>query len=322
MNAHSTDDANLNESADPRATSLSAVIADRNFAHRIAGALQDLIEPLPNALSLFEEPDGGWRIESYYDSAEEAAAASERLEAALGEPPPPFTIALVPDVNWVALSQASLPPVAAGRFTVHGSHDSHRVGQGPGAILIDAGEAFGTAHHATTYGCLLAIDRLTRRRNYANVLDLGCGSGVLSIAVARALPSARIMASDLDVQSVAVAATNIIANRAGSRISAIVASGLDHPRLRTPQSYDLLIANILAAPLIMLSGDIARATKPGGHVVLSGLLTHQAREVTAAYRAHGFYLEDHSRIVGWSTLVLRRDFGRPALDQMQLARTA
>lgn len=322
MNAHSTEDDNLNTAADPQATSLSALVADRDFAHRIAGALQDLIEPLPNALSLFEEPGEGWRIQSYYDSEEDAKAASQVLEAALGEPPPPVTIAPVPDVNWVALSQAALPPVTAGRFTVHGSHDAYRVGRGPGAILIDAGEAFGTAHHATTYGCLLAIDRLTRRRNYSDVLDLGCGSGVLSIAVARALPGARIMASDLDVQSVAVAAANIATNRAGARISAIVASGLNHPRLRTPQSYDLLIANILAAPLIMLAGDIARATKPGGHVILSGLLTHQAREVTAAYRGHGFYLEDHSRIVGWSTLVLRRAFDFPAGIREDLARSA
>jgi ribosomal protein L11 methyltransferase len=322
MNAHPNEDNDVTGPADPRATSLSALVADRDFAHRIAGALQDLIEPLPNALSLFEEPGEGWRIQSYYDSAEDAQAAADVLESALGEPSPPLTVAPVPDVNWVALSQAALPPVAAGRFTVHGSHDAHRVGQGPGAILIDAGEAFGTAHHATTYGCLLAIDRLTRRRNYTNVLDLGCGSGVLSIAVARALPDARIMASDLDEQSVAVAASNIAANRAASRISAIVASGLDHPRLRTPQSYDLLIANILAAPLIMLAGDIARATRPGGHVVLSGLLTHQAREVSAAYRAHGFYLEDHARIVGWSTLVLRRASDLPSSSQMDLARTA
>ena len=321
MNAHSTEDDNVNAAADPSATSLSMLVADRDFAHRIAGALQDL-EPLPNALSIFEEPDEGWRIQAYYDSAEDAEAASNVLETTLGEPPPPVTIAPVPDVNWVALSQAALPPVTAGRFTVHGSHDAHRVGQGPGAILIDAGEAFGTAHHATTYGCLLAIDRLTRRRNYSNVLDLGCGSGVLSIAVARALPGARILASDLDVQSVAVASANIAANRAGSRISAIVASGLDHPRLRTPQSYDLLIANILAAPLIMLSGDIARATKPGGHVVLSGLLTHQAREVIAAYRTRGFYLEDHARIAGWSTLILRRAYDFPKTGQADLARTA
>src|SRR5690606_8131444 len=223
--AHSTEDDNVNAAADPSATSLSMLVADRDFAHRIAGALQDLIEPLPNALSILEEPDEGWRIQAYYDSAEDAEAASNVLETTLGEPPPPVTIAPVPDVNWVALSQAALPPVTAGRFTVHGSHDAHRVGQGPGAILIDAGEAFGTAHHATTYGCLLAIDRLTRQHSYKRVLDLGCGSGVLSVAVARALPAAKILASDLDVQSVTVAAANIAANRGQGRINTFAASG-------------------------------------------------------------------------------------------------
>lgn len=300
-----------NELTQNRATILSAIISDRDLAYRLAGALENLIEPPPTALSLFEEAGDGWRVEAYYDSLSDAESAAASIETALETSAPQVTLAPVPEANWVALSQAALPPVTAGRFTVHGSHDAHRVGQGPGAILIDAGEAFGTAHHATTYGCLLAIDRLTRRRHYADVLDLGCGSGVLSIAVARALPAARILASDLDAQSVYVAADNTAANRARSRITTIVASGLDHPRLRRPQSFDLLIANILAAPLIMLSGAIARATKPGGHLILSGLLTHQAREVIAAYRARGFFLEQHSRIAGWSTLVMRRIHNRP-----------
>lgn len=306
-----TDTDTSNDLTQHRATTLSAIISDRDLAYRLASVLENLIEPQPTALSLFEEAGKGWRIEAYYDSQSDAEAAAAGVEPALGAPAPQFTLAPVPEANWVALSQAALPPVTAGRFTVHGSHDTHRVGRGPGAILIDAGEAFGTAHHATTYGCLLAIDRLTRRRRYANVLDLGCGSGVLSIAVARALPATKILASDLDAQSVHVAAANIAANRAHDRISTIVASGLEHPRLRAPQNFDLLIANILAAPLIMLSGSIARATKPGGHLILSGLLTHQAPEIIAAYRARGFYLEQHSRIAGWSTLVMRRINDRP-----------
>lgn len=312
MNAHTTVDAGDAGPAPLRATSLSAIVSDRNLAHRLAGALQDLIEPEPSAVTLFEQPGDGWRVEAYYDDLADANSVAASLGEALGSPPPPLTIEPVPDTNWVALSQAALPPVLAGRFTVHGSHDTRRVGQGPNAILIDAGEAFGTAHHATTYGCLLAIDRLTRRRHYARVLDLGCGSGVLSVAVARALPAARILASDLDAQSVSVAAANIAANRARSRVVAIAASGLDHPRLRAPHSFDLLIANILAGPLITLSAAIARATKSGGHIVLSGLLNHQAKEVTAVYRAHGFHLEQHERIAGWSTLVMRRASHRPA----------
>lgn len=279
---------------------------DRERARRIAGALQDLIEPAPAALTLFEHGQL-WRIEAYYDDPQPdtqwlAATTAEMT----GDAPPAVRVEEVPDLNWVALSQAALPPVAAGRFTIHGSHDKARVPQGPNAILIDAGEAFGTAHHATTYGCLAAIDRLTRRGIFRNVLDLGCGSGVLAIAVARALPHARIIASDLDPQSVVVARANFAANGAGNRIAGVVAAGLGHPELRRRARYDLLIANILAGPLVMLAKDISRAVKPGGAVVLSGLLVPQAPEVIAAYRAADFVLVEHTRLAGWATLVLRR----------------
>ena len=138
----------------------------------------------------------------------------------------------MPQENWVRISQEALPPVAAGRFTIHGSHDRHRVPQGPNSILIDAGEAFGTAHHATTQGCLAAIDRAMRIRNYDRILDLGCGSGVLAIAAARLSPWATILASDLDRQSVVVAKENMRAHGVGSRITTVVAGGLNHPLLR------------------------------------------------------------------------------------------
>lgn len=285
---------------------------DRDLARTLAGALQDLIEPAPDALTLFEEPAAvpeppTWRIEAYYEPMPEVGPIEAALAAVAGFAPPPVRIVDVPQENWVALSQAALPPVIAGRFTVHGSHDRHRVPRGPNAILIDAGEAFGTAHHATTHGCLEAIDRLTRRRAFANVLDLGCGSGVLAIAVARTLPRSRIMATDLDRQSVVVARENMRANGAGARIRAFVADGLGHPAIRQAGPFDLLIANILAGPLIMLAKSIARAVVPGGSLVLSGLLVPQAPQVIAAYRAAGFRLQAHTRANGWSTLTLRRN---------------
>ncbi len=288
---------------------------DRDLARTLAGALQDLIDPAPDALTLFEEPGPApepatWRIEAYYEPMPDAAATAAALEAVLGKAPPPVRLVDVPQENWVALSQAALPPVIAGRFTVHGSHDRHRVPRGPNAILIDAGEAFGTAHHATTHGCLEAIDLLTRRRSFSNVLDLGCGSGVLAIAVARTLPRAHILATDLDAQSVVVARENMRANGAGARIEALVADGLAHPAIREAGRFDLLIANILAGPLIMLARDIAGAVRPGGSLVLSGLLVPQAPQVIAAYRAAGFRLDAHRRANGWSTLTLSRNAGK------------
>lgn len=291
------------------AVRLAIHTADRDHARTLAGALQDLVEPTPDALTLFEEKveDGrtAWRIDAYYTDPPEADAVGTQLAAILDTPAPRITIEDVPALNWVALSQAALPPVRAGRFTIHGSHDRARVPQGPGAILVDAGEAFGTAHHATTFGCLLAIDELTRRRRVRSVMDLGCGSGVLAIAARRALPHARIIAADIDAPSIDVARENARLNRCAASVPMLVAAGLAHPELRR-RHFDLLIANILADPLISLARDISRAVVPGGHVVLSGLLVHQAAAVIAAYRAAGFHLERHMRVHEWATLVLVR----------------
>ncbi len=284
-------------------TKLSVRTDDYDLARSIAGALETILLPEPDAVTLFEDGAGAWRIEAYGASLPAAHAIAADLEAAVGRPVPDVERAAVPDLNWVAISQAALPPVIAGRFVVHGSHDAKRIPRGPGAILIDAGEAFGTAHHATTLGCLLAIDRLTRRRRYARVLDLGCGSGVLAIAAARALRGAQILATDSDPLAVEVAQANAAANGA-RHIAFACACGLDHPWLRHAAPFDLVIANILAGPLRALAADIGKSTSRGGNVVLSGLLNWEAPSVIAAYAAHGFAVREHARIAGWSTLTL------------------
>jgi len=300
----------------------SLIEPDKDRAHTIAAVLQDLTDPPPDALTLFEH-GASWRIDAYYDAGVDGLAPagsvpdgetlSRQVEALLGDgiAIPAFTVAPVPDVNWVTISQAALPPVTAGRFIVHGSHDQHRVPQGPNAILIDAGEAFGTAHHQTTAGCLMAIDRLTREarhrpRAFRTVLDLGCGSGVLAIAVARSLPQADILASDMDGPSVAVARENARLNGVANRVRCVEAAGLAHPALRAAAPFDLLIANILAKPLTGFAPDLSAAVTPGGTLILSGLLTYQARQIIQVYCAHGFALDRHDRVSGWSTLTMRR----------------
>jgi ribosomal protein L11 methyltransferase len=285
---------------------------DRSRAHQIAAALEDLFEPLPQALTLFEHrPDGAadmvWRIEAYYDDMPAIAALERQIEACAGGPLPVIVLDDVPDLNWVQISQAALPPVYAGRFIVHGSHDCGRIPHGPNSIIIDAGEAFGTAHHATTFGCLTALDQLTRLQQFGRVLDLGCGSGVLAIAVARANPRAKLIATDMDHQSVLVARENMRVNGLAARIPVVQAAGLASPKLRGIEKFDLIIANILAGPLIDLSGDVSRALKTGATLVLSGILNPQAASVIAAYRAQGCHLVSHTRITGWSTLVLKRN---------------
>jgi ribosomal protein L11 methyltransferase len=298
----------------PARTKLS-VRTDPDLARAIAGALENLLDPAPDALTRFEDGADTWRVEAYYPSPPDAGMLAARLGDILGRAPPPLELESVPDLNWVAISQAALPPVEAGRFVVHGSHDRGRIARGPHAILIDAGEAFGTAHHATTQGCLLAIDRLTRGRTFARVLDLGCGSGVLAIAAARALPGAQILATDSDAEAVAVATRNAKANGVGGRIAIFCARGLAHPWLRHAAPFDLVIANILAGPLVALAPELRAAVGTGASVVLSGLLDPEAAAVIAAYRAQGFRLAERRRIAGWSTLTLQRVPGRrPAVE--------
>lgn len=289
---------------------LTADMAERHLAMRYANALQDLVSEPPDALTIFEEPakDGRpahWRIEAYFTDEPDGAALAAEVAELLGVEVPPLIAADVPDLNWVALSQAALPPVIAGRFTVHGSHDLGRVPQGPNAILIDAGEAFGTAHHATTYGCLLSLSRLGHRHRFSRILDLGCGSGVLAIAADRLWPKARIQGVDIDAQSVVVARENARANGSGGRVSFVTGAGFAAPSIRLRQPFDLIVANILAGPLIVLAPEMRRASEAGGTVLLSGILNREAASVIAAYRAQGFAVLSHMKNDGWSAITLR-----------------
>ena len=285
-------------------TKLSVRTTDLGVAQAISNALE-AAEPALDAVTLFEDGAGAWRIEAYTQSRADAEAAAKSLRAEKGRPVTNIKLEDLPDLNWVAISQAALPPVIAGRFVVHGSHDRGRIPYGPRAILVDTGEAFGTAHHGTTLGCLLAIDKLARAGRFRRVLDLGCGSGVLAIAAARAMHGAQVIATDSDPIAVEVARANADANGA-RRIATVCALGLEHPWLRHAAPFDLIIANILAGPLRALAGDVSKALRLGGSVVLSGILNPEAASVIAAYTAHGFILVQQRRIGEWSTLTLRK----------------
>lgn len=277
------------------------IVNDVGAARSIAGLIEEAVTHPPLAVSLFEAPGNGWIIDAYYEDAIEATTITGIMGTDAR-----VAIEAVPDENWVAVSQTGLPPVAAGRFLVHGSHDRAIGRKHRNAIEIDAGEAFGTAHHATTLGCLLAIDRLTRQRHFGRVLDLGCGSGVLAIAVGRVLPAATITASDFDPEAVRVARENVHKNALGDRINLVAALGLEHPLLRRRAPFDLVVANILAEPLIRLAQRLAKAVPPRGIVVLSGILQSQAAAVLAAYTAAGFARVRADRLNGWVILTLER----------------
>jgi len=252
--------------------------------------------------SILEEDEdrGLWRIDAFPTSDEEA----EGLQARLAEHPDvSVKVEVLADADWLAMSLSGLPPVRAGRFFVYGAHDQGRVPSNAVNLKIDAGAAFGTGHHGTTVGCLLAFDELLKRERFERVLDVGCGTGVLAIAAART--GSRIaLGTDIDKPSVRIANENARLNRADARF--VHASGLNDRRIRAEGPYDLVFANILAPPLVALSQEIKEALRLGGVAILSGLLRTQERRVTAAYLSRGFHLERRIHRDAWSALVLRR----------------
>lgn len=282
----------------------TTAVSGRSSADVLCAALDDL-DPAPSASGVHDRDDGSglWEIGAYFEARPDSPALA-LLAAAHGAPD--FAIAPVGTRDWMAQVRAGLTPVHAGRFVVYGSHDAARVPAHLIGLEIEAALAFGTGHHATTQGCLIALDRLVRQGMVArSVADIGCGTGVLAMAAARVWP-ARIMASDIDPLAVETARANARANRLGPRLRCRISKGFDHPDLRRAAPFDLVFANILARPLKRLARDMASHAAPGGCLVLSGILTRQAAGVEAVYRSHGFWRHDLIRREEWTTLVLRR----------------
>jgi ribosomal protein L11 methyltransferase len=261
---------------------------------------QPALEGATHSLIEEDEARGTWRLDAYPATKVEATAIRALLA---GFPGLSVVSQQLADADWVALSLSGLPPVRAGRFFVYGAHDAGRVPAGAIAIRIEAGAAFGTGHHGTTVGCLTTFDALLKGRRFRRVLDVGTGTGVLAIAAARA-GALRVVGTDIDPVSVRIAALNARLNRAHCRFCA--ARGLNDPLVRRAAPYDLAFANILARPLIDLAGDIASALRPGGVVILSGLLRTQAGAVRAAYGMRGFRFVRRLDIDAWTTLVMAR----------------
>ena len=214
-------------------------------------------------------------------------------------------VILLPDQDWIKLSQEGLPPVRAGRFFVYGAHDAGKVPPGVIPLRIEAGMAFGTGHHETTALCLAVLSDLAKRRRFANVLDLGCGTGLLAIGAAK-LWRRRVLASDIDPVAVEITRENAAINGEAPWVRAVMADGLTQPAIARRAPFDLIVANILAGPLTRLAPTIAGALAPGGVLVLSGLLHWHANLVVAFYRPHGLILRAVRRDGAWSALILER----------------
>lgn len=209
----------------------------------------------------------------------------------------------LPEIDWVAKSLEGLSPVRAGRFVVHGGHDLDKVRPSDIAIRIEAGRAFGTGHHGTTTGCLEMLETAVRRRRPLNVLDLGTGSGVLAIALSRIAPCA-ILATDLDPVATEIARENARLNGVSGRIAFATASGFRAPLIAERAPFDLIVANILARPLMRMAPALAASLARGGEAILSGILAGQRWKVLSAFNAQGLHHRETLQRDGWVTLRL------------------
>ena len=273
-----------------------------------ASDLGDALErltPEPIGVGVFELEDGSglWEVGAYF--SEKPDDISLALLAAVFQAEE-FKISELPQIDWVSKVQRSLKPVVAGRFFVYGSHDSDKVPPDCEPLLIETSMAFGTGHHGTTKGCLLALEQLiTDGFKAKNVIDVGCGTAVLAMAAARIF-SANVIASDIDSVAHSVAKMNILANGLDRNIQCFEASGFAHEQIKIKNPFDLIFANILLAPLLAIATDISKYSLSGGYVVLSGILSEQAELVVNKYTGVGFSLSNQIEIGEWVTIIFRK----------------
>jgi ribosomal protein L11 methyltransferase len=267
-------------------------LADVIDEHLAIDALAVTVNETDEALAL-------WNTIAYFEDQQQAHDAAQVLRLAT------YDVAAVPDIDWVRKSLEGLPPVAAGRFFLHGSHDRDKRRGGGISLEIDAATAFGTGHHGTTAGCLKLFDRILKHRRPRHVFDLGCGTGVLAIAAAAAVKQ-RVLATDIDAEAVRVTIDNARLNGMVPNVHGVTAAGLHHPAIRTTAPYDLVFANILARPLVQLAHGISQLLMPGGIVILSGLTIDQKRWVEASYRARGLRPLGHVRTENWIAMAMQK----------------
>jgi len=294
-----------------QASVLARLATDGSTARRLFDGLMEAFEGGKAAVAAFEEA-GAWTVEIYFEHPPDQDAVRTLVGNLAGDAAREhivFTTVVVRD--WVAHSLQGLAPVAAGRFVIHGAHHRNCVPPNRIGIEIEAALAFGTGHHGTTRGCLLAIDRILNRHRPRCILDVGTGTGVLAIAAARATRRP-VLAGDIDAVSVRVARDNARLNHVGALVEIIQANGLSNRRMRARAPFDLVFANMLLDPLELLAKPIRRLAAPGARIVVSGLLPGHANAALAAYRALGLVLERRILLDGWATLILLRPTARVA----------
>ncbi len=288
-------------------TTFSALttVLGKEGADRLGEAMERLI-PEPTGVGVFEVEDGSglWEVGGYFIDAPRHWWFGS---AGCGFSAKPFVVSEIPETDWVAHVRRELAPVEAGRFFVYGSHDSDQVPEECEPLLIEAAMAFGTGHHGTTLGCLRALDRLANEGFVGkSVADIGCGTAVLAMGAAR-IWTGDVIASDIDEVAVDVARVNVSANKLEGRVRCVEAAGFDNPELSAAGPFDLIFANILKGPLIMLAPEMCANLERDGYLILSGLLNEQADEIIDVYARSGANLVHHEVIGEWSSLTLRKD---------------
>jgi ribosomal protein L11 methyltransferase len=275
----------------------------KDQAYALVDAVMERDDLALTASAHENEETGEWIFEAACDSPPDLAAFAELARQTLGGAVEFSVERIDPGINWVAKSLEGLPPVIAGGFYVYGSHETGPIPGGLTPMKIDAAQAFGTGHHETTTGCLEAIDKLLKRKKPRYMLDVGTGTGVLAIALAKRTRQP-VIASDIDPISVVATAENAAENGVGKLIIAVEATGLNHPTITQNGPYDLIVANILAGPLMALAPAVGKAAQKGATIILSGILQHQARGVINAYARQGMTLTQKLQRKDWTTLML------------------
>lgn len=289
----------------PQATFLWRVMI--SVPEDAVGAFEEMLEPHCMAISSFKDNDE-WRVEGFTGAEPDEKAFLGRIartaeKACCATPDASFQ--LVPPRDWVADNFADFPPLSLGRYFIHGSHFEGTPPTGKISIKLDAGAAFGSGEHASTASCLLMLDELSKHRKFLKPLDMGSGSGILTLAMAKTWRT-RVVSIDIDDEATIVTARNARKNHLGPLVRAICGPGYQTPGVVKNGPYDLIVANILTRPLIRMAGDLTANLLPGGICVLSGLLERDGQKVIHAHRLHGLRLIRTRTSNDWITIMMKR----------------
>ena len=299
-----------------RPTHVFRITTDERSARAMTDLIGEIFDPAETAVAAFEtEEDGPWLLEAYFATDPDEAAIRDLLRPIVGAEADKGVFLPMEQKDWVKASLDGLKPVRAGRVLVHGSHDRHERRINDISIEIEAALAFGTGHHGTTKGCLLAFMDELKQRTPRHVLDVGTGTGILAFAAAKILKRP-VVAGDIDPEAVRVARENARLNGIGGWLKLYVSPGTRHELADRPGHFDLVFANILAKPLRMLAPSLARVASTDGTLILSGLLGPDVPGVLSAYAHQSWYLQRRYDLEGWAALVLKRGslHARPRLE--------